>query len=880
MLLHSCWLRPNPFYGAFLGPACLIIIIDLIIFLRLFNLIKRTYDTDAIAQSGSEAEAETAAEENTLVIQPDPLPSGEGNSECLDKSSLPDRAEMMDLLRGNCVILLVFIVNIALGILLVGYQQSLAVYITVSCLFAIALVILGGLIFIVHCYRKEKIRLLWNKRCCKCRCFTGKKYEIQEESADTAEECPAGNTTADTANGEAGQFSGEEIHGAKNLLSLGDGDSLSNVSLPSSAAITLDKKVAVSLPEKEAEAEAQTEKASSVSDKQSWASAPLPLQYKPRGKLLKKPPGYRHSYTETARQTPTITECRRAPLAPPEGTASSIDSSVQLPTDTASNIAPSEGPSSVREAVEPLNVSRNTNTSCSASEVSIPIDFPPKMRPPIPGSSSHGSDGAPPIPFKKSRPPVPAAVPRPGAATQDLVAHYSTAEATTNSLPRQIPREIPRDHVVVRERYHIPYEPRAVSEKPRDHYQILPLPTSRRDHCLLQPGHDQYQDSRDQHIGPNLHNQYQISPKHYPIPADQNPVQRTYDLNQIPSPTQTRPYDYYNIPRDVTPTQRAHDLYQMARDLATPRSYDSYQAPPESSPAQGTHEHSPGQRSHELAQLSPDHTHMSHDPSPRSPDHSHVSHDSSIGQRSHDHFQVPRDHVARDQRVTERPYENIPVPSDQSSVQRSHERNTMAAHDNELSRDPSHDPRDQNVANDTVHGPTQEGVERPHDQYAGDGPREAVNPGEKPTAADIKPGVPLDKNGVRAQNVPRGSREQPKGVHVPRRRSRNPYQIARTIHQNLGIETRSFDGQTRRSNRVPGEQRSQQPKTYGKALVSSPVETPKERTPRSSMSSWKEERPKPAQREGVSDQPTSPVFVALPHLKRATPEPPRNETSV
>lgn len=890
ILPHSCWLSLNPFYGAFLGPACLIIFIDLIIFLRLWNLIKSIYDTETSSQTASEGEAETAAEENALVIQQEPSASGEENAESVDTSALPDKGEMTDLLRGNLVILLVFILNVTLGVMLVRYQHSRTLYIALSCLFAMALVILGVAVFIFHCYRKGKIRSLWDKRCFNCRCLRRKRYELQQEipEVETVEETPEDKTTANTANGDAGQFTGEEIHGAKNLLSLGDGDSASNVSLPSSAAITLDKQV-VQLPEKEPES--QAEKASSVSDKQSWASAPLPSQYKPRGKLLKNPPGYRHSYTENERATPTIAEYHKAPLAPPEGTASSVASSVQLPTDTASNIAASEGPSSVRDAVEAANVSRNTNTSCSASEVSIPIDIPTlKKRPPIPGSSSHSSEVAPPIPFKKPHQPAPAvrenpAVTRPTPTTQELIDQYSIPAATTSNIPRQIPR----DHVVVRERYHIPYEPRALSEKPRDHYQILPLPTNARDHYLLQPGHDQYEDPRGQHLIPNPHNQYQVAPEHFAIPGDQN----TRQLTRVPSPTHARPHDYYHLPCDTIPSPRAHDLYQMARDLASPRSNDSHQASHEQNPGRGQHDHSPGQRTHEQNQVpsdhirptSPNHNYISHEPcfGPRSPDHSQVSHDSSVGQRSHDHYQVPRDYMARVQHHADRPYENIPAPSEQSSLQRTYERNAPSLGENEPSRD---QPQTPNMTNDIVHGPTHEGLERSHDQYAGEGPREqpqAVNVNEKSSAGDQRPGLPLDKNGVgvRPQNAASGTREQPKGIHVSRRRSRNPYQIARDIHNNLGIETRPRDRQSRRAQRAPPAEQSSQPvKTYGQLQVSSPVETPKERTPRSSMSSWKEDRPKASKKEWASDMPKTAVFVPIPHLKRGTPEPPRNETSV
>ena len=833
-------------------------LVDLVLFLRLFNLINRTYDAEATPQaSQDENETEIATEDNALVIQQAPVSNAvdDYTGDTVDKSSLPNKLEMIDHIRGSCVILLCIIISMALGILMIGYQQHGALYVALNCLFAATLVVLGVLVFIFHCYRKEKVRLFWRKCCCKCSCLSNKQYEIQQESpqAQTAEEPSSPKTPTEEGNGQELQFTGEEIHGAKNPLCQGDEDSQSNVSLPYSAVIRIDKQELLA----EKEPEVLTDKAPSVSDKQSCTSAPLPMKYKPRGRLLEHPPGHRHSYTENTRFPPSIKEDRKAPLAPPEGTASSFDSSIQLPTDTASIAAPSECHSSVREPVDPVTVSRNTNTSCSASEVSIKIDIPPmKRRPPIPGSSSQGSDVAPPaVPFKKVRNPVSSVAPvaRPAGDSQDLLAHYSIPDATTNSIPR----EIPRDHVVVRERYHIPYEPRALSEKPRDHYQIVPLPTSRRDQYLLQPAHDG---------GPNPHNQYQVLPDNYQIPDGQNPAQRTYE--QVPSPTQGQ--NFYHVTREQSPAQRMHDLYQIARDLPpSPRTYENYPLPQEQISPQGGHVRYQDQQDRSVGQ-------RSHDPALKPFEHSHMPHDPSVGHRSHDRFQVPRDLMSRDPQTSERPYDYIAVSDDQNSAQKAHERSTTPCHENE--RDTLQAARDPIVINDANRSPTHEAAERPHDQYAGEGPREqqqTVSPGDKTTTADKRPDVPPDKNGVRPHNAPRGTREQSNVIHVPRRRSRNPYQIARDIHHNLGIETRP----SRRSNRVPVEQRSQPQKMHSKE-VTSPGETSKERTPRSSMSSWKEERPKPQQKEWASDLPKAAVFVPVPHIKRTTPEPSRNETSV
>ena len=67
-----------------MGPACLIVLIDLIIFLRVDNLINRTYDIEATPQPGQENEVEIAAEENALIIQQEPL-------DIVGKSALPDK---------------------------------------------------------------------------------------------------------------------------------------------------------------------------------------------------------------------------------------------------------------------------------------------------------------------------------------------------------------------------------------------------------------------------------------------------------------------------------------------------------------------------------------------------------------------------------------------------------------------------------------------------------------------------------------------------------------------------------------------------------------------------------------------------------------------
>ena len=63
-----------------------------------------------MSQAEQENEVEIVAEENALVIQQEPLPNGDGTGDIVDKSALPDKKEMIDHLRGSCVILLLIII--------------------------------------------------------------------------------------------------------------------------------------------------------------------------------------------------------------------------------------------------------------------------------------------------------------------------------------------------------------------------------------------------------------------------------------------------------------------------------------------------------------------------------------------------------------------------------------------------------------------------------------------------------------------------------------------------------------------------------------------------------------------------------------------------
>lgn len=366
------------------------LIVDLIILLRLNYLVRSMYN---IPKSEVEATNGCAADNE----EDRPANNEEFTAELLlqqtEESAMPLQTEVVDHLRGSALVLLLILVNFALGVLVVRFQQPRYLSVAVSCAYAVANILLGLVIFLFHCFKKDKALAFW-KGCCRSWCCINKKYILETEGDELVDvsDGHAGENIkgmSPAMNGEAGKYH-TIIHGATKI-DAGTSDAQSNVSLPSSAALTIER------PSSYVEKDEVVENAPSVSDKHSCSSAPLPLSQLHK-ELSDHPAGYRHSYSVPERQEapqPKVHAPLQTKTAPIAGTEN-------LTSDSLSNRAPSESAASEKSCTQDT---AEQNMSCSASDACSSTDgrASRRHRPPIPAAPLQGSTDRVPTPTKNHR---------------------------------------------------------------------------------------------------------------------------------------------------------------------------------------------------------------------------------------------------------------------------------------------------------------------------------------------------------------------------------------------------------------------------------------------------------------------------------------------
>jgi hypothetical protein len=428
LLFFSCWLKPNPFLGAFVGPACLAVLIDIIMFIRLNNLALRTYDSIAF-----EKNAFTIEEDTAVVATDENLPEQIASKcELIQhlEEVLPAKNEVLVYQKGSLLVLLMILVNFKLAFLLVWFQHSRYLNVALSCAYAVANITLGLLIFLFHCFKNKKAKQYWVDFF--KRNFWKKKYVVDQGGVENTG-APHDKVTTSLLNGDTVRGNGApnplipRINGAP-PTPVGS-DIQSNVSVQSSAALTVDipihdaKSEISQIPNSHPGSPPGSDKHSvtaSMSDRQSCVSAPLPLSHAPTD-ITKHPPGYRNSYCVPEMENnkkKSKKKKERIPLAMPERNliTSSRESSMKLKNEENSSKKPSQnslcdqGPPSeiaVQDAAPSEQSSRGPGnyipySSCASSDVSLPCDLQP--RPPIPGASDSRDNTLPTWPGGRGQP--------------------------------------------------------------------------------------------------------------------------------------------------------------------------------------------------------------------------------------------------------------------------------------------------------------------------------------------------------------------------------------------------------------------------------------------------------------------------------------------
>ncbi|KAK3704832.1 hypothetical protein QZH41_016145, partial [Actinostola sp. cb2023] len=236
---NYCWLKPNPFLGAFVGPACLVIFVDIILYIRLNNLIFNTYST--MEDNTTPCVEEEIAVATTVENTPDQIASKCELIEHLNEV-LPDKNDVLLYQKGSLLVLLMIVINFAAAFLLVKFQQPRSLYLVLSFAYALANITLGVIVFVFHCLKNAKAKKFWQD--CFSTCFKRKnKYLVDHEVAPNTDSTSDKPSTS-LMNGDAVRDNGTSstviprIYGAP-AEPVGS-DIQSNVSLPSSAALTID----------------------------------------------------------------------------------------------------------------------------------------------------------------------------------------------------------------------------------------------------------------------------------------------------------------------------------------------------------------------------------------------------------------------------------------------------------------------------------------------------------------------------------------------------------------------------------------------------------------------------------------------------------------
>lgn len=419
----SCWLKPNPFLGAFVGPACLVVLIDIIMFIRLNNLALKTYDSIAFEKHAFQTQA---GEETAVAEQDENLPDQIASKcELIQhiEDALPPKEEIFVYQKGSLLVLLMILVNFALGFLLVRFQHSRYLNVALSCAYAVANITLGLIIFLFYCFKNKRAKQYWIDLLKKF--FWKKKYVLDQEGEAVQQD----KVTTALVNGDTVRENGTpapvipQIYGAPTTPVASDIQS--NVSLPSSAALMVDIPIndaktvenGGQMPVNYPGSPPGSDKHSvttSMSDRQSCVSAPLPVSHPPPN-INQHPPGYRYSYCvpEMENKKSRKKKKERIPLAMPEKNSitSSRESSIKLKNEGNGSRKPSqnslfdqvkrniEADMTVPETAPSEQSSRGPGgyldtpfipySSCASSGVSVPAACDPQSRPPIPGAQDN-----------------------------------------------------------------------------------------------------------------------------------------------------------------------------------------------------------------------------------------------------------------------------------------------------------------------------------------------------------------------------------------------------------------------------------------------------------------------------------------------------------
>eukprot|EP00795_Rhopilema_esculentum_P012554 gene12554-3247_t len=144
-----CWLTSQASIGAFIIPGGLVLIINIIIFLRLHALVNRKYPEHL---SRDEPDNNLLSDRNSRASN-------------MRKSDFhfPDRGELLDFVKGSLLVMLILCIDCGFVVMIFVNRDGSSRYLyhLFSYGFAISNMILGLSMFIFHCVRREDVHVCW-----------------------------------------------------------------------------------------------------------------------------------------------------------------------------------------------------------------------------------------------------------------------------------------------------------------------------------------------------------------------------------------------------------------------------------------------------------------------------------------------------------------------------------------------------------------------------------------------------------------------------------------------------------------------------------------------------------------------------------------------
>ena len=146
----SCWLTSHASIGAFIIPGGLIVTINMIIFLRLHNLVNRKFPEPVSGRALDDAiHVNCNSRRDEVAVRGD--------------FHFPDRSELLDFVKGSLLVMLILCIDCGFVVMIFVNRKGSSRYLyhLFSYGFAIANMILGLAVFIFHCVRREDVHVCW-----------------------------------------------------------------------------------------------------------------------------------------------------------------------------------------------------------------------------------------------------------------------------------------------------------------------------------------------------------------------------------------------------------------------------------------------------------------------------------------------------------------------------------------------------------------------------------------------------------------------------------------------------------------------------------------------------------------------------------------------